>query len=402
MRINLKGKSCLSIKIFLCLFLCIGCLSTGTTASSKAEVIVISKDIKNNGLLAAMGSKRILFLKGTPEQMGTAHGNLLKADISKMTKRIFLVGGAYSVKKNDWFFTRIDEVKKRTSPYTPKRFIAECDAMSKAAGITVRDGRNANFFPEMFHCSGAAVYGKATTNGQVIHARVLDYMSNIGLQEVAAVMVHMPDGYNKWLNLSFATFIGTVTAMNEKGLAMGELGGRGEGNWDGMPMSFLMREIMEKASNVKEAVNIIKNTKLTCEYYYILSDKSRNIVGLYCTPDKVEILEAGKQHERLPHIPENTIYLSGGKRVKLLGKRINENYGKIDVGKMIEIIRRPVAMKSNLHNAVFLPETLDMFFADAGKNTPACNNPYEHVNLKKLLEFYKKAMAQLKENEKQK
>ena len=51
-------------------------------------------------------------------------------------------------------------------------------------------------------------------------------------------------------------------------------------------------------------------------------------------------------------------------------------------------IKRPVAMRSNLHNAVFMPETLEMWFADAGKKTPACDEPYTKVNLKALLDFY--------------
>ena len=68
--------------------------------------------------------------------------------------------------------------------------------------------------------------------------------------------------------------------------------------------------------------------------------------------------------------------------------RLKENYGKIDEKTMIEIMKRPVAMSSNLHNAVFAPETLDVWFADATKRSPACNNPYAAVNLKKLAEFY--------------
>jgi len=61
---------------------------------------------------------------------------------------------------------------------------------------------------------------------------------------------------------------------------------------------------------------------------------------------------------------------------------------------MIEIIKRPVAMQSNLHNAIFMPETLDVWFADAGKKTPACDEPYTKVNLLALLDFYRLQQAQ--------
>ena len=77
-----------------------------------------------------------------------------------------------------------------------------------------------------------------------------------------------------------------------------------------------------------------------------------------------------------------------------LSQRLQEYYGRIDAQAMIEIIKRPVAMTSNLHDAVFTPETLDMWCADAGKHTPACDEPYAHVNLGELIRLYDEAMNQ--------
>lgn len=270
--------------------------------------------------------------------------------------------------------------------------------MSDASGLSRRDGRYGNLFPERFHCSGIAVRGKASKGGHVVHARVLDYMRDIGLQNQAVIMVFQPKGYHAWISQSYAGFIGTVTAMNEKHLAMGEMGGHGEGDWDGCPMSFLMRDVMERASNVEEAIKIVKETPLTCEYYYVLSDISGNMAGLWCRPGKVVVVRPGEQLDhlipedqkgvKLPTIPEDTIVISGLSRATKAIERINKVYGKIDAAAMIEIIKRPVAMGSNLHNAVFLPESLDIWFADAGKKTNACDEPYAKCNLKDLLDFY--------------
>ena len=109
------------------------------------------------------------------------------------------------------------EIERRTLPHIPPRFLEECDALSKAAGVSQRDGRYANLFPERFHCSGVALRGKATAGGRVLHARVLDYMTEIDLQDAAVVQVFMPEGRHTWMSLGYAGFIGTVTAMNEKG-----------------------------------------------------------------------------------------------------------------------------------------------------------------------------------------
>ena len=102
----------------------------------------------------------------------------------------------------------------------------------------------------------------------------------------------MPDGRYKWMSLGYAGFIGTVTAMNEKGLAIGEMGGRGEGHWDGTPMSLLLRDVMERAATVEEAVDIFRKAPRTCEYYYVVSDRSGAMRGLCCAPKEVTVLEA--------------------------------------------------------------------------------------------------------------
>ena len=204
--------------------------------------------------------------------------------------------------------------------------------------------------------------------------------------------VFIPDGRNAWLTVGYGGFIGTVTAINEKGLAVGEMGGRGEGNWDGCPMTLLLRDIMERAETVDEAVEIFRSTPRTCEYYYVVTDKNRDMVGLKCTPEEVLVLKPGEQNDLLPFVPEDTVLISAGDRAECLSKRLTGLHGKIGVEEMIEIIKRPVAMKSNLHNAVFRPETLDVWFADAGRTTPACDEPYARVNLKQLLAFYRMAM----------
>ncbi len=173
------------------------------------------------------------------------------------------------------------------------RYFDECDALARAAGISTRDGRAANLFPERFHCSGVAVCGKATIDGKVLHARVLDYMRDIRLQDAAVVQVFMPQGRNAWVSQGYAGFIGTVTAMNAKGLAIGEMGGRGEGDWDGMPMSFLLRNVMERASTVEEGLEILRRTPRTCEYYYILSDKSRAMAAVHCDARQMTVLRPG-------------------------------------------------------------------------------------------------------------
>ena len=364
-------------------------LGWGCLTLPAQDMRLVKQDAEGHGALYELGSKRVLIIDGTPEQMGSAHGRLL-ADLIPhvMPRTMALVGLGLAVHDGVWFYDRIDEIYRRTSPHTPERFLREMNAMADGAGITRRDATCGNFFPEQFHCSGVAVRNGATADGRVIHARVLDYMRDVHLQKYAALQVFVPADGIPWVSVGYAGFLGTVTAMNARGLAIGEIGGAGEGDWDGIPMTFLMREVVERAATVEEALAIMQQAPRTCEYHYVISDANRNMAGVYASATKFEVLQPGQQDSRLPAIPEETVMISGGSRARALSDRLKAEYGTITPEKLIEIIKRPVAMRSNLHNAIFMPETLDLWFSDAGKKTPACDEPYTKVNLKHLLDVY--------------
>ncbi len=368
----------------------IGLCATALAAGPN-DLKIVARDPAGHGLLCRCGPKTILMVSGTPEQMGAAHGTLLRQQVHQMYQRV-----QTSIRKDAHLdaaglLKLTAQIQRRVGPYTPKRFFAECDALSKAAGLTKADGRCLNFFTEQFHCSGVALRGKATIGGQVLHARVLDFTTDAGFQKSACVQVFMPKGRNAWMSLGYAGMIGTVTAMNEKGLAIGEKGNgdAGEGDWDGMSMTLLLRDIMERASSVDEAMQILTNTPRTCDFCYVVSDKTGAMRAMRLTAKKMIVLKPGQQHAGWPHVPADTVLIS--MHPQELSKALQKAYGKIDVPRLIQILKRPVASDSNLHDAIFAPQTLDMWFADAGNNTCACDEPYAHVNLKQLIDSYRSA-----------
>ena len=59
--------------------------------------------------------------------------------------------------------------------------------------------------------------------------------------------------------MTYAGFIGSVTGMNAKKISVGEMGGRGLGHWDGVPMAFLVRMALEEANTLDEAVAVFRD-----------------------------------------------------------------------------------------------------------------------------------------------
>jgi len=333
---------------------------------------------EGNGSLEIKDGRRVLRLRGKPYDVGLQHGRLLAPNVKRLCERvIYGVGFYYSIEKGQWFLDEAKKLVERQRPFIAPEYFEEMRGLADGAGLPVAMIQAANIFPEFFHCSGVAVFGKATRGGTLFHARVLDYMTEVGLQDEAVTMAVEREGARRFVNVGYAGFIGSVTGMNEKQVAIGEMGGRGEGNWDGTPMAQLLRGALENCDTLEETLDYMRRRPRTCEYYYVVSDgKSRTARGVAATPEKFEVVEPGQAGPLLPEPVEDAVLLSSGDRYQLLVKRVRELYGRIGADEMQRIISRKVAMKSNLHNAIFEPPALTLWVAHASRHGPACDQPY--------------------------
>ncbi len=341
----------------------------------------------HKGLLTYVDGNRVFIAKGTHYEIGEAHGTLLKDEVRKMVDAtLYTINWVYTIEKGSWFIDDLRGAYKREAPFIPEKYQEEMKGMAKTSGISLEEIRLTNVFPALFHCSGFALFGDATVDGTLYHGRILDYITELGLQYYSVVMILKPEGSLAFANISFAGFIGSVTGMNEQQVTFGEMGGGGVGDWDGMPMAFLMREGMERASTLKEAVDIFKETPRTCEYYYVLSDgKIPDGRGLATTPEKFDVIKPGEYNELLTEPIKDAVLMSAGDRYKKLAERVKAGYGKIDAQKAIRLMDRPVAMSAALHTVLFAPQTLEFWVANAGAHTPASMEPYTHYNMMELL-----------------
>lgn len=342
---------------------------------------------EGRGRLEDHDGTKVLFLKGSPEEMGRQHGALLRTQVRHLVDRILYgVGVGSSFDKGRWFFGEIEQAQARLAPFIDARYLQEMDALALAAGLEKEEVRLANFFPELFHCSGFALYGQATLDGRMYHGRVLDYLKGVGLEPNAVVIVHQPDYGHAWANVSYAGFVGSVTAMNEKRVSIGEMGGRGEGDWDGKPMAQLVREVMEQADTLEEAVEIMRKGPRTCEYFYVIADgRQMRAVGIAATPTTFEVINPGEAHPRLPHPFKDVVLMSAGDRYERLAERVKLGYGRFDAEAARRLMERPVAMTSNIHSVLFAPDTLDFWVAHADGKNVASHCRYTHYNLAELL-----------------
>jgi len=346
----------------------------------------VDRDVPH-GTLRWIGGHRVVTLHGTPEQIGAAHGELVGAEATRCLDSVLhVVGLVETVRDGRWFRRRLEEALARLAPHIPARHREEMRALAVAAGHDPDVLETVNVFPELFHCSGFAVMGSATADGTLYHGRVLDYMTEIGLQHAAVTFVVQGVGVVPFVSVGYAGFVGSVSGMNERGISLGEMGGRGEGDWDGVPMATLMRRALEECRSLEEVMDLWRRSPRTCEYYYVFADGgSRRAVGVKATPQAVEFVGPGEAHPLLgPGIPD-AIALSAGERLECLRGRIAAGHGRIDEAAAVRLMDRPVAMRSNLHNVLFVPEKLRLHVAHAAHGRPAAEEPAVVLDLAALL-----------------
>jgi isopenicillin-N N-acyltransferase-like protein len=362
-------------------------ISTADTATGQNQTVARC----GKGWLELVNGYHVLHLKGTHYEMGYQHGALLK-EHCKENLNFLLKGkgeqalelGPITIRPRQY----IDGIVRGQKKHMPKKYFDEMEGLAAASGMPVKDIQAGNFIPELFHCSGFAVMNSATKDGTLYHGRVLDYAIDGGLQDHAVLIVAEPDGGIPFANVTYAGFIGSVTGMNASHVSIGEMGGGGQGHWQGMPMAFLVREVLEAAPDLESAIDVFRKHPRTCQYFYVIADgKTNQAVGMEASWDVLTIVRPGEAHPLLPTAVPDAVLLSAGDRYKELVKRAKNNFGKFDAESATHLMDCPVAMKSNLHNALFEPKSTKLWIANATKDKkPAADQPYHAFQLSELLQ----------------
>ena len=368
------------------LFICVLFLLATVARESAAQTVARC----GKGWLELVDGYPVLHLKGTHYEMGYQHGALFKEHIRENMDNLLVKRGGQTVKVG---FLKIkpraviDSITAIQQQFVPQKYYDELRGLAAGAELKYADAVAGNFIPELFHCSGFAIMNSATKDGTLYHGRVLDYAIDWELQDHAVVIVAEPDGGIPFVNVTYAGFIGSVTGMNAKSVSVGEMGGRGLGHWAGVPMALLVREVLERGGDLDEAIAIFRDSPRTCQYFYVVADgKTNRAVGMEASWNKFELVQPGQSNPLLPSPVKDAVLLSAGDRYKELVKRTQAGHGGFDADSARQLMDCPVAMKSNLHDVLFAPQSTKFWIANASKDKqPAANQKYYAFRLTELL-----------------
>jgi hypothetical protein len=375
----------------------------------------------------------VVFLEGSPAELGRQHGEALEVEVRRATAALLGYFRTYlkiplirSVAANWW----LDRSWARAKPFIPADYLDELRALASASGVSLRDLWRVHAIPDRtYACSGLAVWGRATADGRLIHTRNLDWTIEVGIQRHAAVLVVHPAGKHAFVNVGWAGFIGALTGINDRQISIGQIGAEtADMTYAGLPMTFLMRRVLEEADDLEEAVRLIREAPRTVGVNYVVSDaNAKRAVVIETTRSHVAVFEADDVTEhRVAYarpltdavfradtavdaaIRDRQLASGGNPRapglepptgsayeVRYLGQSagILAHYGRIDVETAKEIANA-VAPNSNVQSVIFAwPE---LWVANARGLTPAAHTTYHQLDLPTLFDTIENPKSKIK------
>ena len=363
----------------------------------------------------------VIVLSGTPYEMGRQHGTALREEVQASVRRVLSYFRRYlkvpwvgPLAVNWW----LDRVWSDAYRFIPPAYLEELRGLADGSGVPLAELERLHAIPDRtYSCSNFAAWGRATTDGRLIHVRNLDWNIQAGIQRSPVVFVVRPEGAHAFVNVGWAGFIGVLSGVNDARISIGQVGAETvEMTFRGEPMVFLMRRVMEEADDVDEAARLIRRATRTVGVNYVVADaKAKRALAIETTRRHVRVFEADDPAEHAvsyarpmadavfradaamdPAIRDRQLASHGEPSrpgleppggsaydVRYLGQAagLQAHFGRLDPA-AARSIARAVAPDSNVQSVIVAWP--DLWVANARGMTPAARTAYHHLDLEEL------------------
>lgn len=404
------------------------------------EIVTIdNKKIFGKSSLEKRNNIYMLHLEGTQYEMGFQHGILLKEEIKKGVVPYYLIKNVtkrglaernlepppllkfFLMKYVNWsiiskFKTRIPQSAKEEMkgiadasgiPYeTFLRLVVLPDTTAKVLDTSYK---LKEFCNNSLGCSSFVATKNAVKGGKLIHARNLDYEGVGFWDKYPLVIFYHPNNEQSYVSISTAGVgLAGITSMNESGLTLAlHQNYSKEVSNIGTPIIAIGNEVIRKAHNIRESVQIIKKLCPAGGWTFVISDWKTNETRAIEVSAKEVIVRKmegnllyNTNHYITPEmkLEERSISqattINSHARYQRLEQLLKQNFGKIDIALAAKFLGDhydPIVKKErglincltrmgNLGSVIFLPEEGSIWVANG--RAPVSNSTYVGFNMK--------------------
>ncbi len=202
-------------------------------------------------------------------------------------------------------------------------------------------------------CTSFGAWGGATEKGHLITGRNFDWEAAEVFSRDRIVILCEPDEGIPFVSLAWASMAGVVSGMNRAGVSVTINGAPSSLPADtATPAAMLVRDVLQKAKNLTEALEIIRNTRVFVSTLWLIGSKADGkFIVVEKTPDTTNVREPeGEtivsanhfQTAKLKDDPRNLRYLEEATslpRYQRLTELLQTNYGTINATRTAEMLR---------------------------------------------------------------
>ncbi len=129
----------------------------------------------------------------------------------------------------------------------------------------------------LVECTAFMTKGSRSEDGKMLIGRNMDFSVGDGFAENKIVAFYKPEKGNKFAFVTWAGFVGAVSGMNDKGLVVTINAANSSIPTSAKtPVSLLAREVLQYASNIDEAYEIIKKRDVFVAELFLVGSASDN------------------------------------------------------------------------------------------------------------------------------
>ncbi len=142
-------------------------------------------------------------------------------------------------------------------------------------------------------CTSFGTWGAKSKDSEMIIGRNFDFYAGDKFSEDKIAAFQNPTQGYKFMTITWGGFIGAVSGMNEKGLAVTINAAKTKIPYaSATPVSLVTREILQYAKNISEAVAIAKKRKMfVSESFLVASAEDNKAVVIEKSPDDLDVYD---------------------------------------------------------------------------------------------------------------
>jgi hypothetical protein len=343
----------------------------------------------------------VLYVSGTPYEMGYQQGKLLSQEIHGTIHDVMAGAEKFLPKtlrnsklvsesaKRDIVNTILDKAWQKMAPFAPPEDLQEMEGLSAGSGVPLQVIHRMHAIPDLGEtsCSGLIAKQTATRDGHVYQLRILDYGANFNLQRRPLITVCHPNDANAFVNIGWIGFVGVISGVNDKGVAISEMGfGNPPGETlAGTPMPFLLKNVLRFANTAEDGAAIVRAAPRTNSYIYFFGDKNLGAIGMMTSAQRCLSYHANESDvlKVADHtLPQYRDVVYGGHYEMKQSELVARMRGTIDVASLQDMARL-IAMKSNLQTVIYDLTSDRIWVANRKDTTRAADRPYVEFSLAK-------------------